>query len=161
MQLVKAIVHQARRSQQDPAIAFGAGVASFGSLMGSTAAAVEVLRTLGVARGSLVVLDIRNPIHHTAMIYALALLGIRSASVGTVQVTRSGPRPDLFLTDRDDLARRQVCRRARSSRAGSPSTRRHRSTIRRLPPCAAFPILTTWCATSIHPARPASPNAWR
>ena len=35
-------------------------------------------RTIG-----LVVLDIRNPIHHTAMIYALALLGIRSASVGS------------------------------------------------------------------------------
>lgn len=103
MQLVKAIVHQARRSHQDPAVAFAGGVASFGSLMGSTAAAVEVLRSIGIAPGSLVVLDIRNPIHHTAMIYALALLGIRSASVGSTQVTRSGPRPDLFLTDRDDV----------------------------------------------------------
>lgn len=104
MQLVKAIVHQARRSAQDPAIAFGGGVASFGSLMGSVAAAVEVLRTLQVAPGALVILDIRNPIHHTAMIYALALLGIRSASVGTAYVTQqAGPRPTLFLTDRDDL----------------------------------------------------------
>ncbi|MGN6486984.1 MAG: class I adenylate-forming enzyme family protein [Devosia sp.] len=105
MQLVKAIVHQARRSAQDPAIAFGGGVASFGSLMGSVSAAVEVLRTLGIQPGALVVLDIRNPIHHTAMIYALALLGIRSASVGTAYVTQqAGPRPTLFLTDRDDLA---------------------------------------------------------
>lgn len=104
MQLVKAIVHQARRSEQDPAIAYGGGVANFGSLMGATAAAVDALTSFGVKPRQLVILDIRNPIHHTAMIYALALLGVRSASVGTIFVTQqSGPRPDLFLTDRDDL----------------------------------------------------------
>jgi acyl-coenzyme A synthetase/AMP-(fatty) acid ligase len=104
VKLVKAVVHQARRSAQDPAVAFGGGVASFAQLMGSTAAAIEALTTLGVRPGALVLLDIRNPIHHIAMIYALALMGVRSGSVGTAYVAQqSGPRPDLFLTDRDDL----------------------------------------------------------
>lgn len=103
MQLVKAIVHQARRSEPDPAVAFAGGIATFGVLMGQTAAAVGALQALGVPKGSFVILDVRNPVNHLALIYALALLGIRSASVSAVFSTQlSGPRPDIFLTDRDD-----------------------------------------------------------
>ncbi len=105
MQLVKAVVHQARRSEPDPAVAFSGGIATFGMLMGQTAAAVEALQTLGVQSGRFVILDVRNPVNHLALIYALALLGVRSASVSTVFSTAlSGPKPDLFLTDRDDVA---------------------------------------------------------
>lgn len=104
MQLVKAIVHQARRSQEEPAIAFGGGVVSFRALMAATAAAIEAIRLLGLPKRGLVILDIRNPVHHTATIYALALLGHPSASVGTAWVTQqSGPRPALLLTDVDGV----------------------------------------------------------
>ena len=105
MQLVKAIVHQSRRSEPDPAVAFAGGVATFGVLMGQTAAAVEALQALGVGRGEFVILDVRNPVHHLALIYALALLGVRTASVSAVfSAELSGPRPDWFLTDREDLS---------------------------------------------------------
>ena len=104
MQLIKAIVHQARRCETDAAVAFAGGVATFGALMGQTAAVIEVLRTLGVSAGQFVVLDVRQPVHHLALIYALALLGVRSASVGASFTTElTGPAPDLFLTDRDGL----------------------------------------------------------
>lgn len=102
MRLVKAIVHQARRSPDEPAIAFGGGVVSFRALMAATAAAVEAIRLLGLPPRALVALDIRNPVHHTATIYALALLGHPSASVGTAWVTlQSGPSPAMMLTDID------------------------------------------------------------
>ncbi|MDB5541491.1 MAG: hypothetical protein JWQ89_3218 [Devosia sp.] len=105
MKLLRSIIFQARRQPQAPAVAFGGGVASYASLIGATGAAVEVLQTLGLPRGAFVLLDIRNPIHHVAMMYALALSGMRSASVGTTSVTdHSGPKPDLFLTDREDAA---------------------------------------------------------
>ncbi len=104
MKLIRAIVHLARRQPQEPAVAFGGGIASFGALMGATSAVAEALKLLPLPRGGLVVLDIRNPIHHVAAIYALALLGIRSASVNAAYTAQqSGPKPDLFLTDLDDL----------------------------------------------------------
>lgn len=117
MQLIKAIIHQARRCEADPAVAFGGGIASFKALMGQTSAAVEVLRTLGVTAGQFVVLDVRQPIHHVALIYALALMGVRSASVGaTFTAEMTGPRPDLFLTDRDDAVALKVATRKVDSR---------------------------------------------
>jgi len=104
VQLIKNIVYQCRRHEQEPAVAFGGGIATYATLMGATAAVVEVLQTLDLPRGSLVMLDIRNPVHHLATIYALALLGLPSASVGTAQVVeQTGVQPRLFLTDRDDL----------------------------------------------------------
>ncbi|WP_417310642.1 class I adenylate-forming enzyme family protein [Devosia sp.] len=105
MQLVKAVIHQARRCETDPAVAFGGGIVDFRGLIGQTGAAIEAIRLLGLPSGALVLLDIRNPIHHLATIYALALLGLKSASVGASFTAQAagGPRPAVFLTDRDDL----------------------------------------------------------
>ncbi|MEO6395609.1 MAG: class I adenylate-forming enzyme family protein [Devosia sp.] len=104
MKLVKSIVFLARNRENDPAIAYPGGVATYGALMKSVASAVEALRTFELAPGSAVMLDIRNPIHHTAMIFALALLGLPSASIGTTFVAeKAGFLPKLFLTDRDGV----------------------------------------------------------
>jgi acyl-coenzyme A synthetase/AMP-(fatty) acid ligase len=105
MDLAKLVVYSARRYEQEPAIGFAGGVVTYRALMGATAAAAEVLETLRLPSRSLVVLDIRSPVHHVAMIYALALCGLRSGSVsGTNVLERTGPRPALLLTDREDLA---------------------------------------------------------
>jgi acyl-coenzyme A synthetase/AMP-(fatty) acid ligase len=112
MQLIKAIIHQARRCELDPAVAFAGGVATFRALMGQTAAAIEALAASGVTAGQFVVLDVRQPVHHLALIYALALMGVRSASVGaTFTAELTGPVPDLFLTDRDDAVASKMATR--------------------------------------------------
>ena len=103
MELVRTIVFQARNREAEPAVAFPGGVATYGALMKSTWAAVEAIRTFDLPPGAPVMIDIRNPIHHTAMFFALALLGLPSASVGTAFVAeKAGYLPQLFLTDRAD-----------------------------------------------------------
>lgn len=103
MELVRTIVFQARNREGEPAVAFPGGVATYGALMKSTWAAVEAIRTFGLAPGTPVMIDIRNPINHTAMFFALALLGLPSASVGTAFLAeKAGYLPTLFLTDRAD-----------------------------------------------------------
>jgi acyl-coenzyme A synthetase/AMP-(fatty) acid ligase len=105
MNLVKRIIFRARDNELDPAIAFSSGVATFRMLTQATAASVQVLQTLELSPGSIVMLDIHNPLHHMAMLLALALLGLPSASVGTAFVVeKAGVLPSLFLTDRDDLS---------------------------------------------------------
>lgn len=104
MQLTKLVVHQARMHGSEPAVGFGGAVIDFRGLMGATTAAIEALQAARVPSGGYVVLDVQNPAHHITLIYALALLGIRSASISTIHLTeRAGPRPDLFLTDRNDV----------------------------------------------------------
>jgi len=104
VQLVKSIVFQSRFHESEPAIAFPGGVATYGSLMKSILSAVDALRIFELEPGSHVMLDIRNPIHHTAAIFALALMGLPSSSVGSAFVAgTSGYLPKLFLTDRDDV----------------------------------------------------------
>lgn len=104
MDLVKLVVYSARRYEAEPAIAFSGGVVTYKALMGATAAAVQVIETLRLPLRSVVVLHVRNPVFHTALIYALALCGHRSASVGSAGgLDRAGPQPALVLTDRDDL----------------------------------------------------------
>ena len=103
MKLIKTIVFQARNRENEPAVAFPGGVATYGALMKSTWSAVEALRTFDLPAGSPVMIDIRNPIHHTAMFFALALLGLPSSSVGTAfAAEKAGFLPALFLTDRPD-----------------------------------------------------------
>ncbi|HEX4432630.1 MAG TPA: AMP-binding protein, partial [Frankiaceae bacterium] len=103
MKLVKSIVFHAQFRENMPAIAFPGGVATYGALIKAVGAAVEALRTFDLAPGTAVMLDLRNPIHHTAMMFALALMGLPSASVGTAFVAeKAGFLPKLFLTDRDD-----------------------------------------------------------
>ena len=103
--LVKLVVYTARRYEQEPAVAFAGGVATYRVLMGATAAAVQMIEAMRLQHGAVVLLDVRNPVYHIALIYALSLCGIRSASVATTHVVeRAGPRPAMTLTDRDDLA---------------------------------------------------------
>jgi fatty-acyl-CoA synthase len=104
LDLIKTIVFQSRFHESEPAIAFPGGIATYGALMKAIASSVDALRTFDLPAGSAVMLDIRNPIHHTAMIFALALLGLPSSSVGTAFVAdKSGFLPALFLTDRADI----------------------------------------------------------
>lgn len=104
MDLAKLVVYSARRYEAEPAIAFAGGVVTYKALMGATAAAVQVVEALRLPPGSVVMLDVRNPVFHTALIYALALCGLCSASVVRVEgLDPTGPRPSLVLTDRDDL----------------------------------------------------------
>lgn len=104
MDLAKFVVYSARRYEAEPAIAFSGGVVTYKALMGATAAAVQVIETLRLPLRSVIVLDVRNPVFHTALLYALALCGHLSASVGNAGgMDRTGPQPTLVLTDRDDL----------------------------------------------------------
>lgn len=109
MDLAKFVVYSARRYEAQPAIAFAGGVVTYKALMGATAAAAQVIETLRLPVRSIVVLDVRNPVFHTALVYALALCGHISASVGNAgALDRAGPSPALVLTDRDDLAAPQL-----------------------------------------------------
>ena len=104
MDLAKLVVYSARRYASEPAIAFAGGVVTYKALMGATAAAVQVLETLRLPARSVVVLDVANPVFHTTLIYALALCGLRSASVGNAtNLDRAGPPPTLVLTDRAEI----------------------------------------------------------
>jgi acyl-coenzyme A synthetase/AMP-(fatty) acid ligase len=102
MKLVKQILAHARLHESSPAIAHTGGVATYGTLARMVEAAVAVLKTLDLPAGTPVMLDLRNPLQHTALIVALALLGLPSASVGsTFTVEKAGVLPGLFLADRD------------------------------------------------------------
>lgn len=105
MQLIRQIMFQARLNEAAPAIAFSGGVATYGVLARMVEAAVSALELLDLPAGTPVLLDVRNPLHHTAGILALGLLGLPSASIGaSLAVERAGVLPGLLLTDRDDLA---------------------------------------------------------
>jgi acyl-CoA synthetase (AMP-forming)/AMP-acid ligase II len=104
MDLAKLVVYSARRYEAEPAIAFSGGVVTYKALMGATAAAAEAIETLRLPPRSVVLLDVRNPVFHTALLYALALCGHLSASIGNAGAPEpAGPKPNLVLTDRDDL----------------------------------------------------------
>jgi acyl-coenzyme A synthetase/AMP-(fatty) acid ligase len=105
MQLVRQIVFQARLNEAAPAIAHAGGVASYGVLAHIVEAVVGALEALDLPTGTPVLLDIRDPLHHTAAILALALLGLPSGSIGaSFAVERVGILPGLLLTDRDGAA---------------------------------------------------------
>ena len=104
MKLVKQILFQARLAESAPAITFSGGTVSYGTLARMVEAAVNALESLGLPRGTPVIIDIRNPLQHSAVILALALLGLPSASVGSsFSVESGGVLPGLFLVDRPDV----------------------------------------------------------
>ena len=105
MRLARQILFHARLNEAAPAIATSAGVASYGSLVRMVDAAVGALEVLELPPGTPVFLDIRNPLHHTIIMLALALLGLPSASVSSAfSVERAGVLPGLLLTDRDGVS---------------------------------------------------------
>src|SRR5262249_48624421 len=96
----KHIVFRARMVEDEPAIATVDGVVSYRALINATAAASEALGTLGLSDSSLVLLDVRNPFFHIALMIALGLNGIPSASMQTLMsVEFTGVTPALLLTD--------------------------------------------------------------
>jgi len=104
MKLVKPILFQARLAESAPAITFSGGTASYGTMARMVEATVNAIDTLGLPRGTPVMIDVRNPVQYTALILALALLGLPSASIGsTFSVEAGGVLPGLFLVDRPDI----------------------------------------------------------
>ncbi len=100
MHLFKQIVFTARGNPSAPAVAFGGGVVSYGQLASMILAAATAVETLALPEGSPVLLDVRNPARHTALIIALGLLGLPSASIGTgFSLGTSGIAPGALLTD--------------------------------------------------------------
>jgi acyl-coenzyme A synthetase/AMP-(fatty) acid ligase len=105
LKLVKQIIFQSRLNETLPAIASAAGVVSYGTLVRSIEAAAGVLATLDLPRGGMVMLDLRNPLQHCALMLALKLHGIASASVpSTFAVEKAELLPSLLLTDRPGVS---------------------------------------------------------
>jgi acyl-coenzyme A synthetase/AMP-(fatty) acid ligase len=100
MDIAKLIIHQARSREHEPAVAFAGGIATYGMLARAVMSAGEQLDTNDLAPGSIVGIDIRNPFHHVALILALELRGIATASVQTAfSVQQSGLTPAAILAD--------------------------------------------------------------
>jgi len=100
MDFAKLILFQARSRLHEPAIAFTGGVATYGVLASAIETATGKLAAVGLTRGDLVAIDVRNPIQHVALIIALGLCGMPSASVQTsFNVEMSGLKPDAILVD--------------------------------------------------------------
>ena len=100
MDFGKLIIFQARLRQEEPAVAFTGGVATYGMLAKAVLAAADRLADTGLQKGALVAIDVRNPFHHAVLIVALGLRGMVSASVQTsFNVQMSGLVPDAILVD--------------------------------------------------------------
>lgn len=101
MDFAKLVVFQASMGPQKPALGYTGGVATYGVLAGAVSRAIESLDLLGLARGQLAAVDMRNPFHHTALLLALALKGIASVSVqASFAIHESGLKVDALLADR-------------------------------------------------------------
>lgn len=111
MDLAKLIMFQARARENEPAVAFTGGVATYGMLARATLSAVGQLERAGIGAGAVIAIDVRNPFHHIVLILALGLRGIVSASVQTsFNTALSGLKPDAVLVDAhakqpDDVSR--------------------------------------------------------
>lgn len=100
MNIFQQIVFRARLHQDRPALATVDGVVNYFSLIKATEAAAEVLGTLPLNGSTLVLLDIKNQFHHLAMLLALGLRGIPSASIySRLTVETSGVTASVLLTD--------------------------------------------------------------
>jgi acyl-coenzyme A synthetase/AMP-(fatty) acid ligase len=100
MDFAKLIVFQGRSRLSEPAIAFTGGVATYGVLLSAVETATAKIAEVGLKQGDLVTIDVRSPIQHVALILALGLCGVTSASVQTsFSVEMSGLKPDAILID--------------------------------------------------------------
>ena len=101
MHLAKQVLYQATASPQKPALAYPGGVATYTALAGAIRTTAHQLRSVGLEQGNVVAIDVRNPLHHTALILALELCGITSVSVQTsFSIKVSGLKLDAILVDR-------------------------------------------------------------
>ncbi len=104
MQLAKFILYQARTREDDPAVALVSGVATYGMLARAVESAVARIAALELRHGAIVVVEVRNPFHHIALLIALFLSGLASASIQSRHhLTLTGVVPDAVLTDAPDF----------------------------------------------------------
>ena len=105
MDLVKYIVYQSRQREDEPAIAFAGGVATYGHLVRAIESTLDRLSALPLTAETVVALDLHNPFRHSVLMLALALQGVPSASItGRSQVEFAGVTPAVLLTDKPDTA---------------------------------------------------------
>jgi acyl-CoA synthetase (AMP-forming)/AMP-acid ligase II len=96
----KLVVYQARAHLDEPAVAFPGGVATYRVLAAAMLTAADRIAGLGLPPGSIVGIDVRNPLHHIILMFALNLRGVASASVQTAfSVEASGLSPAAILVD--------------------------------------------------------------
>ncbi|MDR3470190.1 MAG: class I adenylate-forming enzyme family protein [Devosia sp.] len=104
MQLAKSIIYRARSREDEPAIALTTGVATYGMLARAIESVVGRLAALDLPHGSVVVLDVKNPFHHMAILIGLALSGLASASIQSRQhLLQTRVAPAAVLTDSQDF----------------------------------------------------------
>ncbi len=100
MDFAKLVVYQARAHLDEPAVAFPGGVATYRVLAGAMLTAADRIAGLGLKPGAIVGIDVRNPLHHIILMFALNLRGVASASVQTAfSVEQSGLSPAAILVD--------------------------------------------------------------
>ena len=100
MDAARYIVYQARMREEEPAIAFAGGVATYGLLVRAMAACAARLAEHRLAPGAVTAVHLHNPFRHAALLLALALLGRTSASIsGRAQVEFAAVVPQLVLSD--------------------------------------------------------------
>ena len=73
MQLAKYALFQARLREDEPAIAFAGGVATYGLLARAVESAVARLRSVEIPQGEFVAFHMQNPFRHALLIFAAAL----------------------------------------------------------------------------------------
>ncbi len=104
MQLVKHVLMQARNREADPAIVLTTGIATYGMVARAIESAVARIAALGLKPGSIVVIDVRNPFHHSVLLVALLLSRLASASIQNRQhFAQTHIQPDAVLTDATDF----------------------------------------------------------
>jgi acyl-coenzyme A synthetase/AMP-(fatty) acid ligase len=87
-------------SEDEPAVATIDGVITYRALVDMIAAASEVLAALKLDGKTFVALDVKNRVHHVALMVALGLNGIPSASMQSeLAVRKSGVLPGLVMSD--------------------------------------------------------------
>ena len=104
LSLARLIMHQARMREQEPALVFAGGIASFGMLARAVLSAGlrldAALDARRVGDGAVVAIDTSNPFFHVSLMLALELRGIPTASVQSAySVTQSGLVPAAILVD--------------------------------------------------------------
>lgn len=100
MDVFHQIIFRARMYEDRPALGTVDGIVNFRALAKATEAAAEALGLLKLDATTLVLLDVKNQFHHIALLLALGLRGIPSASIySRLSVEASGLSAALLLTD--------------------------------------------------------------
>ena len=100
MKIAAQVLFHARSSPQRPALAFSAGVVTYGMLGRGLSTACARLRRKNLPIGGLVAIEVDNPAHHVALILALELCGLTSVSaMMRADLAAAGLVPNALLID--------------------------------------------------------------